>query len=97
MNISNTKESRAKLLVLDANIIKKFKEGLHKLRSPDVNYNAIWDINNVLYSLKNILTETDINITRKPVCLFMLLSGTRVNTIVYLKSIQNVDLCLMTY
>ena len=34
--------------VLDANVIKKFKKGLFKLRLPKTRYHAIWDVNILL-------------------------------------------------
>ena len=67
--------------VLDANVIKKFKKDLFKLRPPKAKYHAIWDVNILLNFLENIRIESDMDVSRKLVCLFMLLSDSRVNSV----------------
>ena len=71
--------------ILDANNNKKSKKKLFKLRPTQVKNSPIRNINALLIFLWNMLTDTDMNIPRKIECLFMLLSGIRVNTIVHLK------------
>ena len=79
--------------MLDANNVKKCKKGLFKLRPPrtkyhaiwDINIDAIWDINIVLNFLENMSTDNDTYLSRKLVCLFMLLSISRVKSISHLK------------
>ena len=89
--------------ILDTHVVKKFKKGLFKLRSPKTKYHAIWDINIILKFLENMSTGSDMDVSRKFVCLFMLLSGLRVNLISHLKitnmflTMQNAYLYLMMY
>ena len=71
--------------MLDANNVKKCKKGLFKLRPPRTKYHAIWDINIVLNFLENMSTDNDTYLSRKLVCLFMLLSISRVKSISHLK------------
>ena len=71
--------------ILDANVVKKFKKGLFKLRLPKTKYHAIWDVNILLHFLENMSTDSDMDVSRKLVFLFILLSGSRVNSISYLK------------
>ena len=65
--------------------MKKIKKGLFKLRSSKTKYHAIWDVNILLNFLENMSTGSDMDVSRKLVCLFMLLSGSRVNSISHLK------------
>ena len=55
------------------------------LRSPKTQYYAMWDVSILLNYLRNMNTDSDMNKSKKIVCLMMLLSGTQVNTITYLK------------
>ena len=55
------------------------------LRSPKTQYYAIWDVSILLNYLRNMNTDSDMNKSKKIVCLMMLLSGTQVNTLTYLK------------
>ena len=71
--------------ILDANIVKKIKKRLFKLRSPKTKYHAIWDVNILLSFLENMSADSDMDVRKKLVCLFMLLSGSRVNSISHLK------------
>ena len=50
------------------------------LRSPKTQYYAIWDVSILLNYLRNMNTDSDMNKSKKIVCLMMLLSGTQVNT-----------------
>ena len=63
---------------LDPNVVKKLRKGLFKLRPPKTKYHAIWDVNILLNFLENLSTDSDMDVSRKLVCLFMLLSGSRV-------------------
>ena len=56
---------------------------MFKLRPPKTKY-AIWDANILLNFLENMSTDNDMDVNRKLVCLFMLLSGSRVNSISHL-------------
>ena len=67
------------------NIIKKFMKGAFNLRPPKTQYHAIWDVSILLNYLQNMNTDNDMNKRKKIVCLMMLLSGTRVNTLNYLE------------
>ena len=58
--------------ILDANVVKKFKEGLFKLRPPKTKYHGMWDVNVLLNFLENISVDSDMTVSRKAVCLFML-------------------------
>ena len=66
-------------------LVKKFKKGLFKLRPPKTKYHAIWNVNILLNCLENMNTDSDIDVGRKLACLYMLLSGSRVNSISHLK------------
>ena len=67
------------------NIIKKFMKGAFNLRPPKTQYHAIWDVSIMLIYLQNMNTGSDINKSKRIVCLMMLLSGTRINTLTHLK------------
>ena len=71
--------------IRDANIVKKSEKGLFKLRPPKTKCHAIWDVNILLTFLENMSTDSDVDVSRKLVCLFTLLSGLRVNSISHLK------------
>ena len=71
--------------ILDANFVKNVKKGLFKLRPPKTKYHAIWDVNILLKFSENMSTDSDTDVSRKLVCLFMLLSGSGVNSISHLK------------
>ena len=45
----------------------------------------IWDVSTLLDYLQNLSTDSDMNKSKYIVCLMMLLSGTRVNTLTHLK------------
>ena len=54
-------------------------------------YHAIWGVNILSNFLKNMSTDSDMDVSRKLVCLFMVLSVPRVNSISHLK-ITSMDL-----
>ena len=70
--------------ILDANVVQKFKKDLFELRPPKTKYHTIWDVNILLNFLENLNTDSDMNISRKLVCLFMLLPGSRVSSVSHL-------------
>ena len=58
---------------------------MFKLRPPKTKYHAIWDVQNLLEILENISLDNVVDVSRKIVYLFMVSSGSRVNTISKLK------------
>ena len=70
--------------IVDTNVVKKIKKGLFKLRPLKTKYHATWDVNILLNFLENMSTDSDMYVSRKLVCLFMLLSGSYVNLISHL-------------
>ena len=55
------------------------------LRPPKTQYHAIWDVSILLNYLQNMNTDSNMSKSKKIVCLMMLLSGTRVNTLTHIK------------
>ena len=84
-NVLSTISSYLPHEVRHHNIIKKFMKGAFNLRPPKTQYRAIWDVSILLNYLQNMNTDSDMNKSKKMVCLVMLLSGTRVNTLTHLK------------
>ena len=66
-------------------IIKKFMKGAFNLRPLKTQHHAIWDVSILLNYLQNMKTDSDMSKSKKIVCLMMLLSATRVNTLTHLK------------
>ena len=71
--------------ILGANLQKKIKKDLFKLRPPKTKYHVIWDVHILLHFLENMSTDNDMGASRKLACLFILLLGSRVNEILHLK------------
>ena len=67
--------------ILDANVVKKNKKRLFKLRLLKAKYHTIWDVNIILSFLQKMSTDSDMNISREFFCLLILLSSSRVNSI----------------
>ena len=60
-------------------------KGAFNLLPPKTQYHAIWDVSILLNYLQNMNTGSDMNKSKKIICLMMLLSGTLVNTLTHLK------------
>ena len=60
-------------------------KGVFNLRPPKTQYHAIWDVSTLLNHLEKMNTDSDMNKSKNTVCLLMLLSGTRLNTLTHLK------------
>ena len=71
--------------ILDANVVKKNLKSPFKLRPPKTYCHAIRGINIVLNFLQDMRADSDMDVSRKLVCLFMLLSGSRVKSISHSK------------
>ena len=71
--------------VLNANVILKFMKEICRLRPPKTKYQAIGDVQTLLEFLENISLDNDMDVSRKLVCLFMVLFGSRISTISKLK------------
>ena len=69
----------------DTIILSKNLWKVQNLRPPKTWYHATWDVSILLNYLQKMNTDSDMNKRRKIVCLMMLLSGTRVNTLIRLK------------
>ena len=71
-------------------------KGAFNLRPPKTQYHAIWDVSTLLNYLQKMSTDSDMNKSKKTICLLMLLSGTRLNTLTHLK-ITNMYLTVTEY
>ena len=65
--------------------VSTFLKGVYNLRPPTPKYFAIWNVNTLLSHIQHKDISTINNITIKLATLFMILAGTRVNTLVHLK------------
>ena len=62
-----------------------YLKGVYNLRLPTPKYFAIWNVNTLLSHMQHKNISTFYDISRKVVTLFMILAGTRVNTLVHRK------------
>ena len=65
--------------------VSTFLKGVYNLRPPTPKYFAIWNVNTLLSHIQHKDIST-FYITKKLATLFMILAGTRVNTLVHLKA-----------
>ena len=65
--------------------VSTFLKGVYNLRPPTPKYFAIWNVNTLLSHIQHKEISTFYDITKKLATLFMILAGTRVNTLVHLK------------
>ena len=65
--------------------VSTFLKGVYNLRPPTPKYFAIWNVNTLLSHIQHKDISTFYDITKKLATLFMILAGTRVNTLAHLK------------
>jgi len=65
--------------------ILRFMKGVFNNRQPLPRYTSIWNVNQVLTHLKLMTQVDEMSVVRKLVVLFMILSGTRVNTLDHIR------------
>ena len=70
--------------VLNPYVTQKFMKGMAKLKPLKIKY-AIWDVQILLQLFENISLDNYMDVSRKLVCLFVVLSASRTNTIPKLK------------
>ena len=71
--------------IIHHSTVSTFLKGVYNLRAPSPKCIAIWNVNTLLSQLQHDDINTFYNITKKLATLFMILAGTRVNTLVHLK------------
>ena len=77
-----------KFIALDSRdqiLLKRFMKGVYNLRPPKKRHMATWDITIVLNHLRNMNINTTMTISKKLATLYMILAGTRVNSLFHLK------------
>ena len=62
------------------------------MRPPTPKYFAIWNVNTLLSHVQHKVISTFYDITKKIATLFMILAGTRVNTLVHHLKVMNIYL-----
>ena len=71
--------------VINHSTVSTFLKGVYNLRPPTPKYFAIGNVNTLLSDIQHKDISTFYDITKKLATLFMILAGTRVNTLVHLK------------
>ena len=71
--------------IINHKTVCTFLKGVHNLRPPTPKYFAIWDVNTLSSQIHHKNISTFYDITKKLATLFMILAGSKVNTLVHLK------------
>ena len=70
---------------VDLVIVSKVMKWVFNTRPPKAKYTCIWDVDVLLRHLEGLATTSDMHVSRKLACLFMVLSGNRVNMLSLVK------------
>ena len=71
--------------IIHHSTVSTFLKGVYNLRPPTPKYFAIWNVNTLLSHIQHKDISTFYDITKKLDTLFMILAGTQVNNLAYLK------------
>ena len=71
--------------IINHSTVSTFLKGAYNLRPPSPKYFPIWNLNTLLSHTQHKDISTFYDITKKLATLLMILSGTRVNTLVHVK------------
>ena len=71
--------------IIHHSTVSTFLKGVYNLRPPTLKYFSIWNVNTLLSHIQHKDISTFYDITKKLDTLFMILAGTQVNNLAYLK------------